>query len=76
MERETRRTNLNRVDRERLSVYRVRLDDCHAVSVDGEREVGVARHRDEAHAVALARGDADDGELRGGAARKTSQAVD
>ena len=68
--------DLDGVDGERLVVDRVDLDDGHVVAVDGEREVRVARHGDEAEAVALALGDGDDGEVDRVAPGVTADSID
>lgn len=44
--------DLDRVDKERLAVDTVDLDDGQVVTVDAERVVRVARDRNEAEAVA------------------------
>ena len=64
------------VDRERLVVDGVGLNDGHVVAVDGELEVRVARHRDEAEAVALALGDGDDSEFGRGATGVPAKSID
>ena len=50
-----------RIDNNGLVVDAVSFNDSHVVTIDGERVVRVARNRDEADAVALALGNADDG---------------
>ena len=56
----------------------VDLNDGHVVAVDGEDVVGVARHGDEAEAVAAALRNVEDSELSIGAivARSAALAVD
>ena len=56
----------------------VDLDDRHVVAVDGERVVGITRHRDETEAVAAALRDVEDRELsvRSVSARGAALAID
>ena len=68
--------DVDRVDRMRASVDRVRLDDRHRVLIDAEYEVHVARHRDKPETVPPAVGDGDDGEVGGEGCVRAAPAVD
>ena len=52
------------------------LNDGHIVALDGEREVRVARDRNEAEAVALALRDINDREVARVPTRETAQTID
>ena len=66
----------NRVYCNRPGLNAIGFNNGHVVAVDREGEVGVARDRDEAEAVALALGDRYDGEVGRIAASKATETVD
>ncbi len=45
--------DLDRIDRDRVMVHAVDLDDPHVMVVDGERVVRVARNVDQPHTISV-----------------------
>ncbi len=68
--------DLDLVNREGSVADSVHLDDVQVVAVDGEREVGIARHRDKAETVALALRNVDHGESTGVTPSEAAESVD